>query len=242
MIQYLKKQYKKAQFQPTLLALFTNPYFIIRRGLHNGIKLYAPELKGRLLDFGCGSKPYKQLFQVDEYIGTDVEMSGHSHENEDIDVYYSGDQLPFEDNTFDSVLSSEVFEHLFNLETMLKELNRVMKQDGKILITVPFVWDEHEIPYDFGRYSSFGIQHLLQKHGFKILNSHKSTSYYATIVQMKNAYIYQHIFPKNKFLKILLTPIFIAPATIWGLFWGVILSKHKGFFHNNIILAQKVHS
>lgn len=239
-MQYLKTQYKKSQFQPTLLALFTNPFFIIRKGLYNGIKKYAPELSGRLLDFGCGSKPYKNLFKVEEYIGTDVEMSGHSHQNEEIDVYYSGDTLPFSDESFDCILSSEVFEHVFNLDTILQELHRVLKTNGKILITVPFVWDEHEIPYDFGRYSSFGIKHLLNKHGFEIIQSHKSTNYFATIIQMLNAYIYQHLFPKNKFIKILLTPIFIAPITIWGLVWNFILPKQQGFFHNNIVLAKKV--
>ena len=129
------------------IGFFINPFFIIRRGLYKGIRENAPFLSGKLLDFGCGKKPYKDLFNVDEYIGLDIEVSGHSHKNEVIDVYYNGKEIPFEKNHFDSIFSSEVFEHVFNIDKVLKEINRVCKPNGHLLITVPFVWDEHEIPY-----------------------------------------------------------------------------------------------
>jgi len=53
-------------------------------------------LSGKLLDFGCGRKPYKHLFSFDEYIGLDIVESGHNHEDEEIDVYYDGTKIPFE--------------------------------------------------------------------------------------------------------------------------------------------------
>ena len=62
-----------------------------------------------MLDFGCGSKPYKNLFKVKEYVGLDTEESGHNHRNEEIDVLYNGKQIPFVDNSFDSLFSSQVF-------------------------------------------------------------------------------------------------------------------------------------
>lgn len=55
----------------------------------------------------------------------------------------------------------------FHIQEIVKELNRVLKENGEMLITVPFVWNEHEIPYDFGRYTSFGIIDLLQKMDLK---------------------------------------------------------------------------
>jgi SAM-dependent methyltransferase len=239
MIAKLKGIYKKAQFEPTFVSLLINPFFIIRRGLFRGIMQYKHYMKGKLLDFGCGSKPYINLFQVSEYIGTDIAVSGHDHHNEHIDVYYDGKTLPFDENTFDSILCSEVFEHLFNLEDILKELYRVLKPGGYMLVTVPFVWDEHEVPYDFGRYSSFGIKHLMEKHGFKMEAYHKSTTYFQTIIQMRNAYIYQHIFPKRKIFKLILNPLIIFPLTLWGLFWNMILPKSRGFFHNSIYVVTK---
>src|SRR5947209_959521 len=120
-----------ADFKPSI----TQPHYLIRNRLLEAISLIAAQLKGRLMDFGCGQTPYKSLFTVEEYIGVDYDNPGHSHINESIDVYYDGKTLPFENDYFDSVFSSEVFEHIFNLPDILKELNRVLKNDGLMLIT-----------------------------------------------------------------------------------------------------------
>jgi len=235
----LKELYNKSLFQPTFLGLFFNPFFIIRRGLYNEISQFSSYMHGKLLDFGCGSKPYKALFTVSEYVGTDIEVSGHDHRHEAIDVYYDGKTLPFADESFDSVFSSEVFEHVFNLSQILGELRRVLKPGGHMLLTVPFVWDEHEIPYDFARYTSFGLKHILQEKGFVVVQEKKTTSYVSTLCQMWAAYVYQHIFPKHKILRIALTPLFITPITLCGLLLSVILPKNMNFFHNNVMVVRK---
>src|SRR5262245_45614230 len=117
------------QFKPSR----TNPFYFIRRSLYDKIKQLAPHLHGRLLDFGCGSKPYESRFtNSNEYIGLDFESEGHSHANENIDVIYDGKRIPFDDEHFDSVFSSEVFEHIFNLEEVIPEIKRVLKKQGKI--------------------------------------------------------------------------------------------------------------
>ena len=102
-----------------------HPLYLIRRSILKHISPLAPRLTGKMLDFGCGSKPYQSLFEVDEYIGIDYENPGHSHANEHIDVFYDGKKIPFPDATFDSVLATEVFEHVFYLEDTLKEIHRV---------------------------------------------------------------------------------------------------------------------
>ncbi|MFB2121292.1 class I SAM-dependent methyltransferase [Parapedobacter sp. 2B3] len=239
MVAKLKQLYNKSLFQPTFLGLFFNPFFIIRRGLYKGVSQFSSHMHGKLLDFGCGSKPYKALFGVSEYVGTDIEVSGHDHRNEAIDVYYDGNTLPFADESFDSVFSSEVFEHVFNLSQILDELHRVLKPGGSMLVTVPFVWDEHEIPYDFARYTSFGLKHVLQEKGFVVLQEKKTTNYVGTLCQMWAAYVYQHIFPKQKGIRIALTPLFITPITLCGLFLSAILPKNMNFFHNNVMVVRK---
>ena len=61
-------------------------------------------MQGKVLDFGCGKKPYQSLFtNAEEYIGVDYEGEGHSHQNETIDVFYDGKKIPFENNTFDNI-------------------------------------------------------------------------------------------------------------------------------------------
>jgi SAM-dependent methyltransferase len=239
MISTLKSIYQQEMFAPGFLGIFINPFFFIRRALFRGVIARKGCLKGRLLDFGCGRKPYKPFFEVSEYIGLDIEESGHSHKNESIDVFYDGGKIPFADDHFDSVFSSEVFEHVFNLDEVLLEIRRVLKPGGHLLVTVPFVWDEHEVPYDFGRYTSFGIAHMLKKAGFELVSSDKTTTYVETIFQMWNAYVSQAVLPQNKVLKALLTPVFIAPVTLVGIVASAVLPRSQGFFHNNVVVARK---
>jgi len=124
----------------------TQPNYLIRKRLLQAISGLSHQLNGRMMDFGCGSKPYKSLFSVSEYIGVDFENPGHPHLNESIDVFYDGITLPFSDYYFDGVFASEVFEHIFNLPDILNELNRVTKTGGLLLITCPFAFCEHEVP------------------------------------------------------------------------------------------------
>ncbi|MBK8389413.1 MAG: class I SAM-dependent methyltransferase [Saprospiraceae bacterium] len=145
----------------------------------------------------------------------------------------------FENNSFDSVFSSEVFEHIFNLDDVLNEIQRVLKPGGRLLITVPFVWDEHEIPYDFGRYSSYGITHLLEKNGFYVVKHIKSSTYIETIGQLIINYIYQNLFPKSTFIKIILTPLIITPLIFLIKILNIILPDNTNFYLTNIVLAIK---
>ncbi len=225
------------QFKPDLL----NPAYFIRKGLYKAMLDFCGELHGRLMDFGCGSKPYKNLFSVDEYIGVDFENEGHAHEQEQIDVFYDGKKLPFEDETFDSVLCSEVFEHVFNLEEVLTEITRVMKKDGLILITCPFVWNEHEVPNDFARYTRFALQDILSRHGFEIVRYAKSGHFVSTVVQLWvlyfNILLYkrtQRYFPLRWIYKF----FFVLVPNIIGYFLVVLLPKNDSLYMNNIVLAK----
>lgn len=200
----------------------------------------APLLNGSMIDFGCGLKPYKDLFvNVENYIGVDIENEAHSHEKESVDVYYDGKTIPFENEHFDSVFSSEVFEHVFNLEDILSEINRVLKKGGSALFTVPFVWDEHEIPYDFGRYTSFGIRHIIEKAGFEVLSIDKNGNSVAVIHQLLIVYLRDLIFTKNKYVNIVINLVFLAPITILGIFTSFIFPKNRKLYFNNIVLAKK---
>lgn len=241
MKQVLKRVWREESFSPSfVIGIWINPLFIIRRGLLKGVKDISASVKGgRLLDVGCGSKPYRELFDVDEYIGIDIEVSGHNHSSSNIDKFYDGKAVPFENNSFDHVFSSEVFEHVFNMDELLSEINRVLKVEGNLCFTCPFVWEEHEQPFDFARYTSFAVEHLLEKHGFELVRLTKSTSYCETVFQMLSAYVFQYVLPKNNYLKLFLTPFVIAPINILGLVLGAVLPKGDSLYHNNIVFAKK---
>jgi len=231
------------KFKPS----FSSPYYFIRRSLYKKIRQFAPQLQGRLLDFGCGTKPYQGLFtNVSEYIGLDFENQGHSHLNESIDVMYDGKTIPFADQQFDSVFSSEVFEHIFNLEQMIPELNRVMKKGAKLFVTCPFVWNEHELPNDYARYTQFALRHLLEKNGFKILMQDKSGDFTMALYQMRMVFFNEHFIPafplfgKLKFFRVNIPPMINPLLNGWFSFWHWLLPKRKDWYLNNIVLAEKL--
>jgi SAM-dependent methyltransferase len=235
--------YKKQQFTPNLLSLFINPFFIIRRALYQSIKKEAEKLSGDILDFGCATKPYQYLFKnAKSYIGLDIENEGHLHENEGVDVFYDGKTIPFEDAHFDAIFTSEVFEHVFDIDEIIPEIKRVLKPGGKMLVTVPFAWNEHEVPNDFGRYTSFGIQHLLHKHGFKVLNYKKSGHFAAVIAQLVPMYVHALTTTNNKYIDLLRNFLLISPFMILGVIFSFILPRNYSLYFNNVVLVEKAHS
>ena len=225
------------------MALFTNPFFFVRKNLYYNIQKFAPELHGKLLDFGCGCKPYKGFFQeCEEYIGLDIEESGHAHQNEQIDIYYDGKKIPFENGYFDSLFTTEVYEHVPNLQEILPEINRVLKMGGYMIVTVPFVWNEHESPYDFRRFTQYGIKLTLEEAGFRIIKIEKSTGYIEMIFQLYMEYI-RHSFSKvtnNVVIMLFVQFILCAPAVILGSMINIILPQNESLYGDSIILCQKV--
>lgn len=226
------------EFNPNI----TYPAYLTRNRLLKTISTLAPLLKGKLLDFGCGSKPYKPLFTVDEYIGIDFENPGHPHLNEQIDVFYDGKRIPFADGHFDSVFSSEVFEHVFNLEEILLEINRVMKKGGQLLITCPFSICEHEVPNDFARYSSYSIKYLLEKNGFEVVQQFKTGNSIETVSQLRIMYIHQHITPyirKIPVLRSVFRFLVYTSSNICALIAGKIFPAGMDLYLNNVVLCKK---
>lgn len=218
-------------------------FYFIRRGLYNAIHQHAGTLQGKLLDFGCGSKPYQALFRVESYTGLDFEKTGHDHSNEQIDVFYDGKTIPFGDEHFDSVLCSEVAEHLFDLNAALAEMNRVLKKGGKLLLTCPFVWGEHEVPYDYARYTQFALKDILEKNGFRILTYEKKGTFIEALTQMRVLYFAQVAEPVLARLSYPGTFVFRSMVTMinaWGKFKNWLFPKKQDLYLSNIVVAEKI--
>lgn len=206
------------------------------------IDQYKHVLHGKMMDFGCGSKPYKSIFTVDEYVGVDFMNEGHPHDQEQIDVFYDGKSIPLQSNYFDSVLSSEVFEHIFNLEEILDELNRVLKSGGRMLITCPFVWKEHEVPHDYARYTRFALKHLFNKHGFEVIQEDKSGNFIEVIFQLIVLYFHDYWFPKVSRIPVarqLFQFFFFALPNLTGAVLSKLFRKRKEVYFNNIFIVEK---
>ena len=241
MLNSLNRYYLRQRFFPDAGSILINPFYFIRKRLVDKIASLAPQLHGKLLDFGCGAKPYQELFSnVESYIGVDIEDEGqHDHKNEQIDFYYDGKTLPFDNETFDSILTSEVLEHVPDVDSILKELTRVLKPNGKILVTVPFAWQEHELPYDFRRFTTTGLKKCLTDKNFDILIEEKTGHYIEVVIQLWMTYLRSLIYVKNKYINLILNVIFIFPVCITGLLYSCIFPKKRELYFNSVILAQK---
>ena len=176
---------------------------------------------------------------ADAYIGCDMETTGHNHRRSQIDVFWDGTRLPFADAEFDSVVSFETFEHIFNLEHVLAEIRRVTRPAGYLLVSVPFAWDEHEAPYDFARYTSFGIKHILEVNGYQPVITVKTQTYILALSQLAIAYLMQHVAPKQKALFAVFQGLVIFPMTLFAYGLNAIMPKSDQYYCSNVVLARK---
>lgn len=234
----LKEIYYKAQFKPRIIGLFINPFYFARKGLYQHIKALSPSINGKILDVGCGQKPYQNLYPNSDYVGLEI-GSRETALHQAADYFYDGDRFPFADQDFDSVVTNQVFEHVFNPTQFLSEIYRVLKPEGFLLLTVPFVWDEHEQPVDYARYSSFGLKHILEANGFKVLEQRKSMADVRTLFQLINGYLYKKTVTKSNVLNLLITLVLMSPLNVLGELLAIILPKNKDLYLDNIVLARK---
>lgn len=238
MTQKLKDIYRRQGFFPGWLGIFINPFFLARSGLRDAMVSFAPRLKGRLLDVGCGSKPYQSLFTVETYIGLDIDDEV-SRKLGIADHLYDGNAFPFTDGEFDSVLCNQVLEHVFNPDVFLAEINRVLKSDGKLLLTVPFVWDEHSQPYDYARYSSFGLYALFAKAGFKIIQHQKLGGDVSIIFQLVNAYLFKVSADLPRPFRFIIMVSVMSIFNLLGLLSSRLLPANPDLFLDHVVLAEK---
>lgn len=230
--------YRRQMFLPTWVGMLINPFYFARANLHAAMKEFAPTLHGQLLDVGCGTKPYQTLFQVERYAGLDID-SAASRARKQADYFYDGKLFPLSDASFDAVLCNQVLEHVFNPEEFLSEIVRVMKPGGRLLLTVPFVWDEHEQPFDYARYTSFGLRALLERSGLKVVRQEKLGADASVLFQLANAYFFKisRGLPRP-ILTLTIAPL-MAIINLSGITARWLLPSNPDLFLDHVVLAEK---
>jgi SAM-dependent methyltransferase len=163
----------------------------------------APRAHGRLLDVGCGDKPYEPIFRpyVREYIGVEhrdtFELTSASADpgsdsgahKPGPDVLYSGDRLPFPDQSFDTVLSVQVLEHTPRPGQLVREMGRVLERDGILILMAPFQFRLHEEPHDYFRYSPHGLRQLCEDAGLELTHVAQQGSLWSLMGHKLNSYL-----------------------------------------------------
>lgn len=149
--------------------------------LERELEAFASSLHvgARVLDAGAGDQVYAPIFQRFDYESADFEQVDKVYKK----PTYSCDlgSIPVEDGRFDAIVFTQVMEHLPEPLDVLKELNRVLKPGGKLFFTAPLWYEEHEVPYDFYRYTRYGLGHLFGKAGFQIHELRGLDGYLASV-------------------------------------------------------------
>jgi SAM-dependent methyltransferase len=214
-------------FRPRWYSIFINPYFINRFTLFKAITTFAKttDTEARVLDVGCGLKPYRNFFATTEYTGIDIAGGGHSDEAKVVDAYYDGHTIPFPDASFDTLICTQVLEHADDPEILMRECSRVLISGGTAFFSMPFTYPEHETPYDFRRFTRFEHTRLAEKNGFSDITISQTTGFAGTFAQLLVVWIFESIPFRSTILKTLLSLLVFAPIQGLGLLVDLITEK-----------------
>ncbi len=190
------------------------PYnWLVYHNLDKSLEKHSKYYKGILVDLGCGEAPYKEYFlqYADKYVGVDWSNTLHNFKADIVSDL--NEKIELEDDYADTVVSISTIEHLREPENFLKEANRILKQNGYFILQVPWQWRVHEAPYDFFRYTPYGLTYLFEKAGFNVLEINAVGGFFAMMF-LKTNYFTLRFIRGPKFLKTIVKTLLIPFWTI----------------------------
>lgn len=129
------------------------------------VNYLAPKYaRGEVLDIGAGSAKYRYIIEkyASRYVTCDI------CEGENVDCIEDATKLSFGDNSYDTILSFSVIEHIDSPDKMLSEIYRCLKPGGVCISTVPFLLPQHNDPGDYQRYTRSGLKKIFEDHNFTV--------------------------------------------------------------------------
>ena len=164
---------------------FIHPQFLMNRYFKENV---LPSIinfsKGIVVDIGCGYRQVEDAIRSNNshtnYIGLDYPETGINLYEIKPDIYGDARYLPFKQASVDTILFLEVMEHLTAPERAIKEISQILKPKGYLLLSVPFLYPVHDVPFDFHRFTYFGIHHILEKNGLRVLKSERHGNFIDT--------------------------------------------------------------
>lgn len=200
----------------------------------------------QILDAGAGECRNRDCIKNQTYIALDAACGDQSWDYSGLDVIANLEKTPFKPDSFDLVICTQVLEHVNEPQIVLNEFFRIANAGGTICITAPQGWGVHQAPFDFFRYTHFGLRHLLEKAGFEIVSITPSCGYYGYLANRLT------VLPKTLFwqikqswLRLLLSPIELLSYGVFVFLLPIILNsidfmdKNRNYTLNYFVLARK---
>lgn len=235
-----------------------HPQFLIQRFMRKNLSITANYAKGIMLDLGCGTKPYYDIFKnrVSVYYGSDI-LSFRKPEffiTRKVtipDVFGDIFALPFKSASVDTVLCTQVLEHVKVPDSAISECYRILKNNCFIFVTFPQSYPIHDKENDYYRFTYLGMNYLLEKNGFQIKKIMRHGGFFVEQGLLSNIYFNYNLFKEGEgvgltrvFLNIL--KIFILPLLLlMNAFVNVLsilldsVDPDTYFTHNYTVIAQK---
>ena len=149
--------------------------------------------RGRLLDVGCGKVP---LFGIYSPLATEIvcvdwphSMHGSQHVDQFVDL---NRPLPFEGAQFDTILSTDVLEHIGRPDVLWREIARLLRPGGKIILTVPFLYSIHEEPHDYFRYTAYKLRQFCDDNNLQVIELEPYGGALEVILDIVGKHLYRH--------------------------------------------------
>ena len=160
--------------------------WLVYRDIDKSLVSAQELIGGVLIDLGCGVMPYRTWLneRCDNYIG--IDWSSTLHELKADIVADLNQALPVEKCVADTVLSMDVMEHLREPSQFLREANRILRSGGTLILRVPWQWWVHEVPFDYFRYTPYGLRYLLETAGFDNISVQPQGGFFTMIILKLN--------------------------------------------------------
>lgn len=180
---------------------------------------YFQKKEGMLIDYGCGSSPYKKLFLpiIDRYIAVDID------ENKDADIIVEKNKtIPLKNESAKILLSTQVLEHVADVDFYLGESRRLLEKKGLLILSTHGIWPYHPYPSDYHRWTRKGLEKTLQNEGFKVLEVFPILGPFASVTQFTLILIAERLLNKGLIFGLILKIISLVGN-------GMILLEDKLF-------------
>lgn len=188
-----------------------SPFTPVRNGIRKAVTSFAESCcSGIVLDIGCGQRPYQELFARAQYIGLDVPASGRKIAQKRPDVWFDGRTLPVRSGCADTVICTQVIEHIEDPQQFFAELAGVLKPGGNLILSAPQNERVFEAPYDRFRFTLDGLKMLCSRNGLKVLESKPNLGFWQSVVFDVLSMFYLQLRPKSK----LVADLFTAPLSV----------------------------
>ncbi|MCU0849128.1 MAG: class I SAM-dependent methyltransferase [Spirochaetes bacterium] len=238
-------QEKIVSLFPHFIKKLVFPNWIEAREFLKSIVIEIPP-ESLFLDAGAGQCQYKDIFHKQKYFAIDAAIGDINWNYSELDAVSDLSRMPFRKETFKTVICTQVLEHVKEPQAIINEMFRILQPGGFLYLSAPQGWGVHQEPYDFFRFTCYGLQYLFEKAGFQIIYIKPSSGYFgylANRLSILPKYLFWQI--KNPLIRILFLPFELLSFFFFVFFFPAILNsmdfldKKREYTLNYFVKASK---